>query len=396
MESLLQISVGKIIQVQIERLVVGGNGLARVDGAVVFVPKSVPEDQLKVKIVEAKKNFYTAEIVEIVSPSPFRREAPCIYFSRCGGCSWQHIQEEHQLRFKHHLVSETLKKFMPDVDFPEFKVIASPKNLRYRNRIQPNFKDGKLGFFAANSHNIVEIDDCLITEEKLMAIWPKFKKEVLQKSSQFGDESRFELYLDENEVPHWYEMNQEKASIGFSQVNRFQNQNLIESVVNWATDSIEVPERVFDFYAGAGNFSFPLSSAFKKSQIIAVELHQGLARAARKKAENLKISPKQFEIYASDVHRFVKNFKLEPNDLILLDPPRAGTDAFVMKTLAVAKVKCFLYISCHPVTFARDLAVYFAEVKKLGSTAKITRLTAFDMFPQTDHVELLAEVRIDS
>lgn len=394
----MQIAVGNIIQVEIERLVVGGNGLARHEGAVIFVPKSVPQDQLKVKITEAKKNFYSGEIVEIVSASPFRREAPCGYFSQCGGCSWQHIGEEHQLKFKHQLVNDTFRKFLPDIPLPDFKIIPSPKNLRYRNRIQPNLKDSKLGFFAANTHNIVEIDDCLITEEKLMALWPKFKKEVLQKSSRdkFGDESRFELYLDENETPLWYEMNQEKDSIGFSQVNRFQNHNLIETVVNWATDSIEVPQRVFDFYAGAGNFSFPLSSAFKKSQVIAVELHQGLARAARKKAENLKLSPKQFEIYGSDVHRFVKNFKLEPNDLILLDPPRAGSDAFVMRTLAVAKTKRFLYVSCHPVTLARDLGVYFAEAKKLGSAAKIARLIAFDMFPQTDHVELLAEVRIDS
>ncbi len=389
----MKISEGDILEIKIEKMAVGGSGLSRHQGAVIFVPRSAPEDLLKVKVIEAKKNFYTAEIIKILEPSRFRKTPPCPYFDRCGGCSWQHISEEHQRDFKHLLIQETFSKFLPECILPSFEVIPSPKDFRYRNRIQPKVQKSRVGFYEQNTHDLVEIEDCLIAEEKLMSAWPQLKKEISVKKITEG---RYELFLDENEDPRWYEMSEEKDSLGFSQVNRFQNEALVNILLQWSKDFPDRPSRILDLYAGSGNLSFALSEAFKKSSLIMVELHQRLAQVARKRALEQNLSPKQFEVFCSDVSRFLKRFQLDQNDLVILDPPRTGTDELVMKSLAFARLKRFIYVSCHPVTMARDLKVYFDQAQLLGFKPRLEKFLALDMFPQTDHVELLAEVRIDS
>lgn len=374
-------------------MVVGGAGLARHHGAVVFVPKSAPEDVLKVKITEAKKNYFEAEILKVLQPSPHRRETPCPYFEKCGGCDWQHLELESQLQFKKNLVQETFSKFLPKEVLPKFEIRSSPRDFRYRNRIQPKIQNSRIGFHARGSHDLVEIEDCLITEEELMSAWPKFKKDLSDKKIKEG---RFELYLDENEEPRWYEMAEEKDSLGFSQVNRFQNENLLLELLNFSQDFSSPPGRIIDLYAGAGNLSFPLSAAFKKTPLIAVEQHPALAATARKRAEKIKLSPKQFEVFCADVTLFLKRFPLHKDDLVVLDPPRIGTEGLVMKALAAAGIKRFIYVSCNPVTWARDLKVFYDHVQLRQSQPRVEKLLALDMFPQTSHIELLSEVRIDS
>lgn len=389
----MKISVGDILEIKIEKLVAGGSGLSRYHGAVIFVPKSAPEDLLKVEITEAKKNFYFAKILKVIEPSPDRRTPPCPYFDDCGGCSWQHLTDESQLKFKHQLVQEIFSQFNPEMALPSFEVFASPQNFRYRNRIQPKIQNSRIGFYGAGTHDLVEIADCLITEEKLMSAWPVFKKEMATKKIVLG---RYELYLDENEKPRWYETSEEKDSLGFSQVNRFQNDQLIEKLLQWCDDFPNKPGRVLDLYAGSGNLSFPLSQAFKKAPVIAVEQHRGLALAARKKAEAQNLSPKKFEVFCADVTQFLKRFQLNKDDLVILDPPRTGTDPLVMKALAGAGIPRFIYVSCHPVTLARDLKVFYDQAQLLQRKPRIEKLLALDMFPQTNHIELLSEVRIDS
>lgn len=389
----MKISVGDQLEIKIEKLVAGGSGLSRHHGAVIFVPKSAPQDFLKVEIVEAKKNFYTAKILKIIEASPDRRIPPCPYFENCGGCSWQHLMDSSQLKFKHRLIQEIFSQFIPEMPLPGFEILESPQNFRYRNRIQPKIQNSRIGFYGAGTHDLVEITDCLIAEEKLMSAWPRFKKEIAEKKQAQG---RYELYLDENENPRWYETGEEKDSLGFSQVNRFQNDQMIHKLIEWSENFPVKPSRVIDLYAGAGNLSFPLSKTFKKIPVIAVEQHPGLAQAARKKANELNLSPKNFEVFCADVSHFLKRFQLNKDDLIILDPPRTGTDPLVMKTLAAAGISRFIYVSCHPVTLARDLKVFYDQLQLVQHKPRIEKLLALDMFPQTHHIELLSEVRIDS
>jgi 23S rRNA (uracil1939-C5)-methyltransferase len=378
------------IQVKIEKMAIGGAGIARHDGLVIFVPQAAPEDELLVELTAKKKNYAEARIIEILKPGPARRDPPCKVANLCGGCNWQHLNEQEQRLQKESLVLETIKKFNPNLEFTQLPIKDSPRVFRYRNRIQPKFKNGKLGFFARNSHEIVEIDDCLITEETLTKKFPEIKKWASAQKS--NDLLRLEAYISNQEEVHFGLITDEDEGVGFSQVNRFQNEDLIQTVLDWS--NIEPGqnhyEQVFDLYAGSGNFTIPLLNQFKASSVMAVELNEKLVLRGR--AQN---KDKRLSYFTSDVESYLKRAHLTENDLVVLDPPRAGTSEYIMRALASAKPKKIIYISCHPVSLARDLKWFFDWNQKMGHNYKLSRLQTFEMFPQTDHVETIAELKVD-
>ncbi|RYZ81628.1 MAG: class I SAM-dependent RNA methyltransferase [Proteobacteria bacterium] len=294
------------------------------------------------------------------------------------------------------MVEETLAKFLPGVDLPFLPFQASPRSLRYRNRIQPKYSQGKFGFFARRSHEIVEAKDCPITEEVLTSQFASIKATLDQKYLTSRETQRLEIYLDQNEKPQWLLMGEEKEGVGFSQVNRFQNEALLKTVLDWS----DGPQysRVFDLYAGSGNFTFPLAEKFRSQQIIAAELDSKLVQKAQDKIKSSSALNKRMNYYLSDVELFLKRTLLQPDDLVVLDPPRAGADAFVMKALAHAGVSKIIYISCHPVSLARDLKYFFETQDQVPGSRKLRlkRIQCFEMFPQTDHVETIAELAVDT
>lgn len=389
-------SQGQQLTVSIEKLAIGGSGIARHDGFVVFVPDSAPGDKLLVEITTKKKNFAEAKIVKILEPGPSRRTPPCPIADRCGGCNWQHVEESEQRQQKQIMVQEILKKFLPGRELPFLPLQSSPLSLRYRNRIQPKYLRGRFGFFGRRSHEIVEAKDCLITEEKITAEFAKIKSELDAKSLNHKETQRLEVYLDQYENVKWLLMGEEKDGVGFSQVNRFQNEDLIRTVLDWSKGSNY--ERIFDLYAGGGNFTFPLAAQYPTQQIIAAELDSKLVQRAKEKIEKDSSLSKRTQFYLSDVESFMKKTKFQPKDLVLLDPPRAGADEAVMTALAKASVEKIIYISCHPASLARDVKYFFAAQEQTSSSRKlkVTRIQCFEMFPQTDHVETIAELAVDT
>ncbi|WP_413582972.1 class I SAM-dependent RNA methyltransferase [Bdellovibrio sp. HCB288] len=375
------------IQVKIEKMAIGGAGIARHDGLVIFVPLAAPNDELLVEITTAKKNFAEARIVEVLKPGPSRRTPPCPVANVCGGCNWQHLTEEEQQKQKEALVLETIRKFNPDLNFDYLPLQPSPRSLRYRNRIQPKFQNGRFGFFARNSHEIVEIDDCLITEDVLTKKFPEVRQWAADKKSK--DLLRLEMYISENEEIRYGLITDEDDGIGFSQVNRFQNPHLLETTLNWAGDTEY--RQVFDLYAGAGNFTFPLMNKYKSANITAVELNPKLVERGR--AQNKE---KRLRYFMSDVESYMRRATIQKQDLVVLDPPRAGASEYIMRSLAAAEPEKIIYISCHPVSLARDLKWFFASAQQLGKKFRLERMQTFEMFPQTDHVETIAELRVDS
>ena len=379
--------LGSRLRLHIEKLAIGGNGVARHEGLVVFVPGAAPDEEVLAEVTLAKKNFLEAKILEIIKPSPFRRTPPCPVANICGGCNWQHLEESAQLSQKELLVKEALQKFNRDLSFEYLPIQKSPRSLRYRNRIQPKFYRGKFGFFARGSHSIVEVSDCPITEEILTARFTELKDWAAQKNSR--DLLKLELYLsDQNEVRYGL-ITDEDDGVGFSQVNRFQNPQLLQTSLEWAG---EVRYRqVHELYAGAGNFSFPLTEKYRNTVITAVELNPKLVARGRKQ----NISP-SLTFVESDVESYIKKAQIHSEDLVFLDPPRAGANQEIMEKLALSGPKKIIYISCHPVSLARDLAWFFAKCREVGKTASLARVQTFEMFPQTDHVETIAELRVDS
>lgn len=364
----------------------GGAGIARHEGMVIFVFQAAPGDLLKVRITHKKKNFAEAEIIEILEPGPSRRSPPCPVAHQCGGCNWQHIHENEQRKQKEQIVLDTLKKFNRDLQFEYLGIEASPLSLRYRNRIQPKYENGKFGFFARGSHSIVPVKDCLITEELITREFQTVHD--LLKAQRPRGLQRLEMYLDKTGQVRHSVLDSPDESIGFSQVNRFQNQSLIDTVLEWCDPA---PKNILELYAGSGNFTFPLNEKFPQSPITAVELNPKLVKRGQEQAAHLPV-----HFVESTVEKALAHIPSENMSLILLDPPRSGTSEDIMTRLALSRSRQIIYISCHPVSLARDLQWFFAAAQQHGLKARLTKLKCFEMFPQTDHVETIAELRVDS
>lgn len=367
--------------ITIEKLAVGGSGIGRIDfqdkKLVVFVPKSAPEDQVRVRITQVEKNFLNAEIVSVIKPSPFRREAPCPYFNDCGGCSWQHIDEQHQIAQKELILKDLFKKFLPDLNYTLLPTVVSPQNFEYRNRIQLKQMGTKLGYFKPESHDLVDIDDCMIAEKPLRD-WLKANKSKIRPSDKLR---KHELKINAANKVEFYPIGGQSEGLSFSQVNRFVNAQLVTAVVDLAKST--APRSLTEFYAGSGNFTFPLSQISKDLQIDAIELNPDLTAQAVEALKAQKLH-KQIRFYTTKSELFPLRNTISDN-LIMLDPPRQGCEKSLLVKIAETKPKFLLYISCHPVSLVRDLQV----LQQNGYRFDMRHLQIFDMFPQTDHFETL-------
>src|SRR5512134_3991471 len=151
------------ITLEIDSLTYGPYGIGRIDGKAVMVPKTVPGDRVTARIVEAKPRYAVAEALRVIEPSPLRQTPPCASVSECGGCPWQHIRYEAQLKAKQQNVESALRRIGRLDGFELRPIIPSPQEYRYRRRIRLQCdRTGKLGYFRPASHEVIEIDDCLI------------------------------------------------------------------------------------------------------------------------------------------------------------------------------------------------------------------------------------------
>ena len=367
--------LGEEIELSIDSLAVGGSGVGRYQGFVVFVPLTCPGDQVKVRLSLIKKNFAEADLLQVIHSSSKRVEAPCSVFSDCGGCSWQHISYEEQLQQKQLIVEQTFKKkkFRQD-DFHLRKTVPSPKPFRYRNRIQLKVdSEGHGGFYARKSHRIIDIDDCLIAEEKICQKLPDLKRK--NHSLKEEQHREIEIYLSQKgEVATG-----DTSEMGFSQVNQSVNEILIKDVLTYLKKYGKKEQTVYDLYCGHGNFSFPIFEQFK--EVVGVELSLASVESARQKVRDQGLS--SLHVIHQDVGKFLRNCTGLQGP-VLLDPPRVGCQKEVIQSLKELHPPVILYVSCNPQTLVRDL-----ELLGIGSQYRIEEICPYDMFPQTDHVEIL-------
>jgi 23S rRNA (uracil1939-C5)-methyltransferase len=365
--------------VTVEKLAVGGDGVARIPfkdrTMVVFVKLAAPQDEVKIRITSVEKNFLRADILEILRPSLARREAPCGYFSTCGGCAWQHITEAEQLNQKEIILNELFKKFIPEIHYKLEPSIASPKSFNYRNRIQLKQEGTQLGYFKRESHDIVDVDYCLITD-KLISDQIPLVKSKLRPAKEL---QKYELKLNHKNDFEYYRIGESGEGLSFSQVNNEINQMLVDLVTKISVD--KSPKFLSELYAGAGNFTFNLLKHIPELRIESVEMNPSLTKFATQKLTELSLQKRLFA-FTSDCESFVSRRNLS-DEFIILDPPRAGCSDGVLKKVISAGPKDIIYISCHPVFLARDLQKLFAANKNY----KIRQVQIFDMFPQTDHFE---------
>lgn len=374
------LQLGTILDLEIASLARGGHGVARHDGLVIFVPYGVPGDLVRCKIFELRKNFAYADLLQVLTPSPKRVEAPCAVFGTCGGCSWQNVAYEEQLRQKQMILEESFRKPRLTVEEGFLPLIPSPKIFNYRNRIQVRVKSGLTGFNRRKSHELVVVQGCEIAEPS-----------ISQQLADFGlnhKDGRYEIRAESGSDKTSVSEGREDESLDsrFSQVNSEQNKVLTKTLL---AEMKKLPklDRMIELYAGSGNFSFPIVEKFPDLSLISVELDAKAVEAATSRLKKADLQGR-FAFFASDVGEFIKSKgrALGEVQLVLLDPPRSGCDASALKGILDLGPKHIFYISCDPQTLVRDLV-------SMRDHYKVVSVQGYDMFPHTDHIEVFAALQ---
>lgn len=336
----------------------GGNGVARLDGKVFFVPFTAPGDVVRARIIRDKKKFAETQLLEILTPSPHRVAPPCAYFGKCGGCSYQHIAYAQQLEIKHRQVEQTLRRVGKFDSVPMRPIVPSPAPYHFRNRIRVHIENGVAGFYAHGSHALVPITHCEIAQPAVNEALHGIRQRPLHD----GD----------------YTLTGGTTGTYFSQTNDLVAAELLALVQREAKAD---HTHLIDAYCGAGFFAHALAPNYP--QVTGIEENEHATTHARRVAlEN--------ETYLTgDVVNHLGT-ALAGHDLsrttLLLDPPALGLAPGVIGTILNALPADILYISCNPSTMARDLAL-------LAPHYTLESVTPLDMFPQTAEIEALAVLR---
>ncbi len=347
------------------------------DGFVIFVPFTVPGDEVVAEIVEHHKSYAVAHLKQILTPSPHRREPPCPVVGRCGGCQWQQVTYTEQIRQKEQLLKDNLRNLnrFGEVQFRPF--IGAKEEFRYRNRIQVHRRQEQLGFFAAGSHDLVTVDDCWLADPQIVAAFKNVRdraKDVNAKSQE-----RVEIALRPDGRVEIDPSPGETVMGRFAQVNNQQNEVLIEVLRN-TVRGINAG-RVIDLYCGSGNLTFPLAQELPDAEVHGVELSGVLIAQAKDEAAKHPAAARM-SWYAQPSSVFLKSIAPLPNTLVVLDPPRPGCDKETRSAIAALRPERIIYVSCNPTTLARD-----AESWLSMGEYRVDFAQGIDMFPQTAHLE---------
>lgn len=375
----MAIKRGDVIKVQVEKLTYGAGGLARHDGQVVFIEHTAPGDLVEAEIVEAKKNFARGQMVRLLQAGSDRIEPTCPVFGRCGGCQWQHLNYSAQLEAKQEILKDVLRKFLPKEQVFLGEITPSPKQFHYRNRIEVKVKDGRVGFYAKGSHDVVAINECLIADSAIN----KALEELIDSKPEPGG---FRIQMDLNGNVTCFNLNRQEDVLGFAQINNGQNGQMQKEV-------LEIYERyknqvVVDLYGGYGNLVFPIAMAHQAIAIESVEWNRLATEEGFRRAQQLACENIQF--INGDVAAYLRRVKLPEDAMVILDPPREGCDSSVISELVVQAPKVLIYISCDPMTWGRDVQKFLQESRVRQNNYRIATMHGLDMFPQTDHIELLS------
>ena len=348
------------------------------DSFVVFVPFVLVGEVVEAEIREVKKHFARARLLRVVQPSPERVEPACRYFGACGGCQYQHVAYAAQLRLKQKQIAdlfERVGKFSSDL---VGAVVPCPQPFGYRNRImirsQWNKPEQKLniGFVRWDCGLVEDIEECKIAE-------PALNQEIRRVRQNPPPKGGIKVVL---RIPP---ENWEVPPDSFFQNNFFLLPKLVETVREFLRAS--GARHLVDLYCGVGFFSIELAEAVES--FVGVEYDQRAIQSARQNAAARKIGNGGFiaATVEETLPEVLKRFSPQMTTVIL-DPPRKGCLPQTLQRLCEMKPAQLVYVSCHPATMARDLNILCN-----AGVFELRRVTPLDMFPQTQHVECVADVR---
>ena len=429
------------LDVRIEKIVAGGDGLARHEGRVVFVPGSVPGERHRVRVVREKSDYVRAVSLEILESSKERREPPCPYYLTCGGCRLMHLRPEAQLEAKRRILLEGIERATGEHEVAPLGLHAAA-DVFYRNRVRFHVafvgKAPIAGFRRRESREIVDIDRCLLATETLNQAWDRIRRalatnrrlarslttvELEESVDEPGriaarfvvssidglrafEEGRREAFLPEvglvgmvaavddhrgggpgfragqPYVEHRSSGFTFRQSLGsFFQSNRFLLAELVSTVVDGVEE--EGASRGLDLFCGVGLFSLPLSK--KLPSVLGVESHGQALEDARRNAERAAsegISSVRF--LRGDASAYAARAKLAATDVVLVDPPRGGLSQELIDALGKSALGSIRYVSCDPPALSRDV------LRLRAHRFELRKLELFDLFPNTHHFETVA------
>lgn len=375
----LPLVAGQRVTLTITDIAFGGEGVGRVDQFVVFVPLVLVGEQVEAELTEVKKQFARARLIRVLTPSPKRVEPQCRYFGQCGGCQYQHIDYATQLEVKHKQIADLFERvggFAPGVVSP---VIPCPQPYGYRNRLmvrsQWNKPEQKLniGFLEADSRLVVDIEECQIAE-------PALNQQIQHVRAHPPPKGGLKVVV--RIAPEGWEVPPDS----FFQNNFFLLPKLVETARSRLRDS--GARYLVDAYCGVGCFGIEMADLVQS--FAGVEIDHQAIKAARRNAAARKVTNGEFIEGRAELllPTILSRFPADATT-ILIDPPRTGCPKAGLDSLRQNRPSQVLYVSCHPATLARDLNVLCAD-----GVFELTNVTPLDMFPQTQHVECIADVRL--
>lgn len=431
-----------------------GLGIARVNGAVVFVPHAVRGEEIDLRITKVMKTSCAGEIVKIHNPSPERMEPECPYAGKCGGCAYRHLTYPEELWAKRQRVQDALTR-IGGLDLTVEEILGAKNPEHYRNKSQyPVGADGSIGFFQARTHKVVPIRRCLIQTEaadrtaQAVGEWMRrYKISAYDETTGKGlvrhvcvrvnrkGESLCCVVVNGNKVPREPELaayvtaavphtvgvllnsNTRRGNVVLGDKYRtlFGRNYLMDTLCGLEfklsmpsfyqvnRDQAEVlygkalefagltgNETVLDLYCGIGTITLCLAKAAKR--VIGAEIVPPAIRDAKENALRNHIENAEFFCGdAADIAAKLESDGLRP-DVVTVDPPRKGLAPEVIASVAAMGPEKVVYVSCDPATLGRDVKIF----REFGYEAK--RAAAVDMFPGTAHVEtvvLLSKLKVD-
>ncbi len=408
-----------MLNLLIENINHNGEGVARNEGKVVFIPFTIVGEQVNVEIVEDKKYYSRGVLREIVTKSPHRIEAKCPYYYNCGGCSYQHMTYDIQISLKQKIVQDTFKR-IGGINFEVKELIGMQKPWYYRNKVAWHLFQGqngvRMGYYRLHSNSLVDIHQCLLLEPILNEVSQIIREmihelKIGEKSSimirQSNDLNKVMIEFI-NCIPgknllkklsgktHSIYLQQrgslkllfgEKELIqkagyftftlgphDFFQINPEQNEKLIHLIRQYL--DLSGTDKVLDAYCGVGAFSINIAGdAF---QVLGIDSNlQTINNAINNTLLN---NIKNCQFIAGSCEHVLVNLKTRFNRIIV-DPPRTGLkEAFIRNILSVSP-EIIVYISCNPSTLARDIKQF------IMNDYKLLDIQPLDMFPQTSSIE---------
>jgi tRNA/tmRNA/rRNA uracil-C5-methylase (TrmA/RlmC/RlmD family) len=374
----VSLSIGNSVTLKIQDLAFGGEGVGRIDELVIFVPYVITGETVEAEITELKKNFARAKLLRIVEASPERVKPECRYFGACGGCQYQHLAYPAQLLAKHKQISDLFERVGKISADKVAAVIPCPSPYGYRNRIMIRSQWNKpaqklnIGFIRGDCGLVEDIEECKIAEPALNEQIGGVRRNPPPKG---GIKVVLRVAPENWEVPR----------DSFFQNNFF----LLPRLVDTVGEMVKAggAKHLVDLYCGVGFFG--IEAAALVESFVGVEFDQQAIRAAQKNAADRGI--KNGEFRAARVEEalpgLLEKFSAEKT-AVILDPPRKGCWPGALELLRNTRPAQVIYVSCHPATMARDLNILGAE-----GVYELVRVQPLDMFPQTQHVECVADLR---